>query len=149
MSERDPERAKEVPARFHAEPAVGPVAKFMIVLCVLSVCIYAAVAAVPKVPMNPRFEEVDRLAQPVIEVIAKYRREHAREVPADLGELLRACQAAGMSGAALPSDPWGRALIWEPCDSTYHSPYVRSFGADGREGGAGENLDVSIWAGDP
>ncbi len=41
---------------------------------------------------------------------------------------------------ATPLDPWGRAYKYDP--SSDNGPTVYSFGADGEEGGEGENADV-------
>jgi general secretion pathway protein G len=45
---------------------------------------------------------------------------------------------------ALPNDPWGRPYSYKyPGD---HGPYdLYSFGADGVEGGDGENADIANW----
>jgi len=39
-----------------------------------------------------------------------------------------------------PLDPWGRAYKYDPADTA--GPTVFSYGADGEEGGEGENADV-------
>lgn len=43
--------------------------------------------------------------------------------------------------ASIPADPWGRAYIYE---SGAEGMRIVSYGADGREGGAGANTDVVI-----
>jgi general secretion pathway protein G len=43
----------------------------------------------------------------------------------------------------LPVDPWGNAYVYEGLGETYR---ISSFGADGREGGAGASADISTGA---
>ena len=55
-----------------------------------------------------------------------------------LGPYLRSAQAT--------RDPWGRELVYQSDgDGTFYS--VMSLGADGREGGAGVNQDISVSTG--
>jgi general secretion pathway protein G len=48
----------------------------------------------------------------------------------------------------IPKDPWGRPYHYKcPGD---HGPYdLYSFGADGAEGGDGENRDITNWSASP
>jgi general secretion pathway protein G len=48
----------------------------------------------------------------------------------------------------VPNDPWGRPYIYKcPGD---HGPYdLSSLGADGAEGGEGENQDITNWRSSP
>lgn len=47
-----------------------------------------------------------------------------------------------LAKADVPADPWGRAYIYET--GTAGSPFhIRSFGGDGKEGGTGEDADLS------
>jgi general secretion pathway protein G len=48
----------------------------------------------------------------------------------------------------VPNDPWGRPYIYKsPGD---HGPYdLYSLGADGSEGGDGENQDITNWRSSP
>jgi general secretion pathway protein G len=49
---------------------------------------------------------------------------------------------------AIPNDPWGHHYVYKcPGD---HGPYdLYSFGADGTEGGQGENQDITNWSSSP
>jgi general secretion pathway protein G len=49
---------------------------------------------------------------------------------------------------AVPNDPWGRPYIYKfPGE---HAPYdLYSLGADGAEGGDGENQDINNWQSSP
>jgi hypothetical protein len=105
------------------------------------------VRSIPKVRVNPLLSEVDAAATPVMAVISDFYSRHGA-VPRDLSELLSACRDAGLSGDALPVDPWGRPLLYEPHDHEKGGTYLTSLGADGRRGGGGENRDVSMWIGD-
>ena len=45
----------------------------------------------------------------------------------------------------LPKDPWGNEYIYR-CPGEDDRPFeVISYGADGEEGGEGENADISSW----
>lgn len=51
----------------------------------------------------------------------------------------------------VPEDCWGNDFIYELCPGADQSFVIKSYGADGREGGEGENADlysadVSRWA---
>lgn len=46
-----------------------------------------------------------------------------------------------LARATLPADPWGRAYIYEAASTGFR---IVSYGADGREGGAGANTDVVV-----
>jgi general secretion pathway protein G len=45
----------------------------------------------------------------------------------------------------LPKDPWGREYLYT-CPGTNYVFEITSLGADGKEGGEGENKDVNNWA---
>ena len=46
--------------------------------------------------------------------------------------------------SSVPKDPWGRDFIYR--NPGEHGPYdLYSFGADGQEGGSGEDADVVSW----
>ncbi|MDD3597315.1 MAG: type II secretion system major pseudopilin GspG [Sulfuricurvum sp.] len=55
----------------------------------------------------------------------------------------------GASGPYLPKpvekDPWGFPYQYKAPGSDNHPYDLRSLGADGQEGGDGENQDVSVW----
>jgi general secretion pathway protein G len=49
---------------------------------------------------------------------------------------------------AVPNDPWGRPYIYK--SPGQHGPYdLYSLGADGAEGGDGENQDITNWQSSP
>lgn len=41
----------------------------------------------------------------------------------------------------VPNDPWGKPYIYEPSDGGAFK--IKSYGADGKEGGSGEDADIS------
>ena len=43
----------------------------------------------------------------------------------------------------LPADPWGRAYLYEQGGQEGQAFRIRSYGADGKEGGSGEDADIS------
>jgi general secretion pathway protein G len=43
---------------------------------------------------------------------------------------------------AVPKDPWGRAYLYQAPKDTSQEPHVVSYGADGKEGGTGNDADV-------
>ena len=47
-----------------------------------------------------------------------------------------------LSGA-LPKDPWGRSYIYQAPKDTSQEPHIVSYGADGKEGGSGNDSDIS------
>jgi len=55
----------------------------------------------------------------------------------------------GFNGPYLPkkveADPWGNPYIYKKPGSEGHDYELKSLGADGEEGGSGENKDISIW----
>jgi general secretion pathway protein G len=49
-----------------------------------------------------------------------------------------------LRGGAVPSDAWGHAYLYRSPGE--HGPYdIISYGADGREGGAGTAEDITTW----
>jgi general secretion pathway protein G len=49
---------------------------------------------------------------------------------------------------AVPKDPWGRPYLYK--SPGQHGPYdLSSLGADGAEGGDGENQDITNWQASP
>jgi general secretion pathway protein G len=46
-----------------------------------------------------------------------------------------------LSGA-LPKDPWGRSYMYQAPKDTSQEPHIVSYGADGKEGGSGNDSDV-------
>lgn len=45
----------------------------------------------------------------------------------------------------IPPDPWGRAYVYRCCPGDHGDYDLYSTGADGQEGGDGENSDVTSW----
>jgi general secretion pathway protein G len=45
----------------------------------------------------------------------------------------------------VPPDPWGHAYIYKFPGDHGEEPDIISYGADGREGGDGENADIVSW----
>jgi general secretion pathway protein G len=45
----------------------------------------------------------------------------------------------------IPSDPWGNPYVYKFPDEHGDEPDIVCYGADGREGGEGENEDVVSW----
>ena len=49
-----------------------------------------------------------------------------------------------LKGNAIPNDPWGRSYVYRSPGE--HGPYdIMSYGADGQEGGAGADADITSW----
>jgi general secretion pathway protein G len=49
---------------------------------------------------------------------------------------------------AIPNDPWGRPYVYKSPGE--HGPYdLSSLGADGAQGGDGENRDINNWQSSP
>lgn len=47
---------------------------------------------------------------------------------------------------AIPLDPWGRAYVYVAPGTVNPSGYdLLSYGADGKEGGEGDNADITSW----
>ena len=55
-------------------------------------------------------------------------------------------QAANWSGpylsGAVPKDPWGRDYIYIPPTADHSEPTIKTLGADGKAGGAGNDADI-------
>lgn len=45
----------------------------------------------------------------------------------------------------VPNDPWGRPYLYKFPGEHGEEPDIISYGADGREGGSGEDADVVSW----
>lgn len=45
----------------------------------------------------------------------------------------------------LPNDPWGRPYIYRSPGEHGNDYEIMSYGADGKEGGEGENADIKSW----
>jgi len=45
----------------------------------------------------------------------------------------------------VPPDPWGHAYVYKFPGDHGEEPDIISYGADGREGGDGENADIVSW----
>ncbi len=49
-----------------------------------------------------------------------------------------------LKGDAVPNDPWGRPYVYRSPGE--HGTYdIMSYGADGQEGGAGSDADITSW----
>jgi general secretion pathway protein G len=49
-----------------------------------------------------------------------------------------------LKGDAVPNDPWGRPYVYRSPGE--HGTYdIMSYGADGQEGGAGSDADITTW----
>lgn len=48
-----------------------------------------------------------------------------------------------LAKSALPSDPWGRPYLYETGRQDGGGFRIRTYGADGKEGGSGEDADIS------
>ena len=61
----------------------------------------------------------------------------------------RKANIKGFNGPYLPkkveSDPWGNEYIYQKPGKDGFEYELKSLGADGTEGGSGENKDISIW----
>ena len=62
--------------------------------------------------------------------------------PADLQELKQPLPPSFPEGLveSIPKDPWGNDYVYQKQDQGF---LLKSLGADGNEGGEGENLDIS------
>ena len=68
-------------------------------------------------------------------------------VPGPNGELPRNWRGPYLS-RLVPLDPWGRAYLYVQPGLANPSSYdLVSLGRDGREGGAGEDADITSWGG--
>lgn len=47
-----------------------------------------------------------------------------------------------LDGSRVPLDPWGNPYVYQSPGPGSHEFLIKSFGADGQEGGEGENADV-------
>ena len=78
--------------------------------------------------------------------IAAYRLDVGR-FPSQLSELVRS-DARGWDGPYLPQnvplDPWGNPYVYRHPGQN-HAYDLFSLGADGREGGEGDNAIISVW----
>lgn len=116
---------------------------YVVVILAIFGLMYAIGTAIPQAPRNPRAAEVRQAARPVLDVVRSYRALHAGRAPFDLAELL-----TQLGDSALPLDPWGRALTYHHSNAKHESTYLLSLGADGAQGGSGEDQDVVVGVGD-
>ena len=74
------------------------------------------------------------------QAVEMYRLDHQTYPPADEG--LQAL-IAGRYIRRLPNDPWGNPYRYATPGADGQSFQIASWGADGREGGSGEDADIS------
>ncbi len=71
----------------------------------------------------------------------------ALRTPPTLGDLPRNWRGPYLS-KVIPADPWGRPYVYvAPGVSNPESYDLYSMGRDGREGGEGEDADITSWGG--
>ncbi|MBL8857078.1 MAG: type II secretion system protein GspG [Planctomycetes bacterium] len=125
---------------------------YLIAIAVFGAGIYAIGTAIPKLPSNPRAAEVRLAARPVVEAVRVFRAQHAGRAPLDLAELLAAehngARLLVLPDGLLPLDAWGRPLTYHHAGTKHESTYLLSLGADGLEGGQGEDHDIVIGVGE-
>ena len=70
--------------------------------------------------------------------------EDLKALVEDPGDLEKEWGGPYINGS-LPKDPWGRDYVYK-CPGDENRPYeIISYGADGVEGGDGENADIKSW----
>ena len=70
--------------------------------------------------------------------------EDLKALVEDPGDLEKDWGGPYINGS-LPKDPWGRDYVYK-CPGDENRPYeIISYGADGVEGGEGENADIKSW----
>jgi general secretion pathway protein G len=72
--------------------------------------------------------------------VVQFKLEH-RKLPSSLDELVSNSRRNYLDSKELPKDPWGNAYIYQVEGSNFR---IGSYGADGSQGGDGENAD--IWS---
>lgn len=92
--------------------------------------------------------QIKNLANAVDGYYAKHKvypqGEDLKALVEDPGDLEKAWDGPFINGS-LPKDPWGRDYIYK-CPGDENRPYeIISYGADGVEGGEGENADIKNW----
>lgn len=84
--------------------------------------------------------------QMISTALSAYRLDVGR-YPQQLSELIRS-DARGWDGPYLPNnvplDPWGNSYVYR-FPGQENAFDLLSLGADGRDGGEGENADISVW----
>ena len=125
----------------------------------LEMLIVLAIIAIIAALVGPRlFAQFDRSKATAAHVQAKALRSALDTMELDIGRyptdseglaLLVEPPAGGLAewhgpylSGALPKDPWGRNYIYAPPKESGQEPHVISYGADGKEGGTGNDADV-------
>ena len=92
-----------------------------------------------------------KIAAAQIEMLASAVQTYMLDVgscPESLGELIHSdnpkWKGPYLSKEIIPTDPWGHDFIYR-CPGEHGAFDIISLGADGKEGGTGENEDIVSW----
>jgi general secretion pathway protein G len=72
-----------------------------------------------------------------------YMLDNKGQTPKDLSELVSGEKKYLSDTNTVPDDPWGNPYIYEAPGPDGEDFVVRSLGADGKEGGTGDDADIS------
>lgn len=118
-------------------------AGFTLVELMVVIAILAILASVVGVNVLGAFGEGNRAAaksqiQSLRDAVVMYRLEH-RKMPPDLNALVNNSKRNYLNQSSVPKDPWGHDYVYQVQGSEFR---IISYGADGVQGGDGENADI-------
>jgi general secretion pathway protein G len=77
--------------------------------------------------------------------LTMYKLKH-KKLPASLEGLINVPSGEPfLKSSTVPKDPWGKDYIYKAPGSNGRRYDIVSYGADGTQGGEGENADVESW----
>jgi general secretion pathway protein G len=125
----------------------------------LEMLIVLAIIALIAALVGPRlFAEFDKSKVTAARVQAKSLRSALDTLELDIGRFptdseglqLLVQPADGVANwhgpylsSAVPKDPWGHDYVYQAPKDSGQEPHVISYGADGKEGGTGDNADIA------
>lgn len=119
-------------------------AGFTLVELMVVIAILAILASVVGVNVLGAFGEGNRAAaksqiQSLRDAVVMYKLEH-HKMPPDLNALVNNSKRNYLNQSTVPKDPWGHDYVYQQNGSEFT---IITYGADGSQGGEGENADIS------
>ncbi|MHC4779863.1 MAG: type II secretion system major pseudopilin GspG [Planctomycetota bacterium] len=126
-----------------ANTAAFTLVEIMVVVVILGILATVVTIKVTQYLSKARVRTARVQLQEIMKALALYKMEH-KSYPESLDELVEKTEEHpdGLMDA-VPLDPWGNAF--EYVNDTEHGFDLVCYGADGQEGGEGDDLDLNSW----
>ncbi|MHC5036542.1 MAG: type II secretion system major pseudopilin GspG [Planctomycetota bacterium] len=117
--------------------------EIMVVVVILGILATVVTLKVSQYLSKAKVKTAKIQMQEIMKGLALYKMEH-KNYPENLEELLEKTEEnpEGLL-PSIPFDPWGND--YEYVSDTDHGYDLVSYGADGQEGGEGEDADINSW----